>query len=260
MSIPSTDTADKRPKKPNRSWIVYLVLALILSFWSGLAALFFLVVMWVILQNPKGEMSSAVGKTEQGTARRVYTWLFLSSFITVPVFIIIVASRYSQNSSANENVLHALVPLIFHLPLLLGLTSSSRFVYRHTQQGIVLIALRAAMAAIAVGIGNYPDEGIGLFILGNGALWIFGSIWGWTQVNRSECWWMNRKGEHITRTTNEIESLPPQKHIERSRQFINRYDSKNAKKHALAAFRRGNADVKREAVKLLEVLDEVETF
>ncbi len=254
------DRSARQTNKGSRSWIAYLVIAIILSFWSGLAAVFFLMVMWVILQNPKGGLSSAVSKTEQSTARRVYTWLFFSSFITVPVFIIIVASSYSRDSTNHEHVLHALTPLIFHAPLLLGLTSRSRFVYRHTQMGLMLISLRAGMAALALSMGDYPEDGIWLFLLGNGSLWLFGSIWGWVQVSRGDCWWMKVKSEHIHISSDEIESLAPQKHIERSREFVNRYDANNAKKHALAAFRRGDVDVKREAVKILEVLDEVESF
>lgn len=260
MNNTPAEAAVKNMKRPNRSWIAYLVLALLLTVWSGLAALFFLVILWLVLRNPKEELSTTVGKTEKSTARRVYTWLFISPIITVPFFIIIVASTYSQSTGTNEHVLHALLPLTLHLPLLLGLTSHSRFVYRHTQQGILLIALRAGMASLALSVGNSPDDGIGLFLLGNGALWLFGSIWGWVQVNRSTCLWKYQEGEYLIQSADEIESLPPQKHIERSREFIHRYDSKNAKKHALAAFRRGNAEIKRQAVKILDTLDEVETF
>ncbi len=248
------------PKKSNKSWIAYLVIALIMSLWSALGAAFFLLAMWVILQNPKDDLTSAVGKREKSTASRVYTWLFFSSFITVPFFVIMIASSYSGGSSTNKQVLQALLPLIFHLPLLLGLTSQSRFVYRHTQQGVLLIALRAIIAAVALTIGDYPDDGLWLFLLGNGLLWFFGSIWGWVQVNRGECWWMKQKGESIIQSSDPLEALTPQKHIERSREFINRYDAKHAKEHALAAFRRGDVDVKRQAVKILDVLDEVELF
>lgn len=256
----SSDQRAARPKKSSRRWIVYAVIAIVLSFWSIIAALFFLGVVWVLLRNPIGETTSFAGKDEKRTARRVYTWLFASSLFTVPFFIYMVYVSYSGSGTDDEHVVSALVPLLFQLPLLLGLASGSTFVFRHTQQGILLIALRAGVAAIALSIGSYPEDGLGLFLLGNGALWLFGSIWGWTQVSRGECWWMNRRGESVIQSGNELEALEPEKLIERSRQLINRYDSKNAKAHALTAFRRGNLDVRLQAVKILDVLDEVEYF
>ena len=174
----------------------------------------------------------------------------------MPIFLISAANTYSDSTN-NEHVLTALVPLIFHLPLLLGLTSKSAFVYRHTQQGILLIALRAGMASLAVSMGRYPDDGIGLFLLGNGALWLFGSLVGWNQITNGKCWFMDRKGETTIMT---VENLPAQKHIEQSQASIQRYKSDEAKQHALAAFRSGDRETQKQAVQLLETLGEVEKF
>ena len=261
-----TDSASPtKPKKTSstgwKSWIVYIVIAFILAFWSIVAALFFLGVVWIMRQNPDPDSGLGVGSTEKSTARRVYTWLFFSPFLAVPLFLFIIISSYSGSSSNNEKVLTALVPLLLHAPLLLGFTSKSVFVYRHTQQGILLIALRAGMAATALSIGDYPEDGLGLFLVGNGLLWLFGSIWGWTQINHGECWWMKRKGEVVEiALKNQVENLAPQKHIEQSRDFIRRYNADEAKKHALAAFRSGDREVKRQAIQILETLDDVELF
>jgi len=157
-------------------------------------------------------------------------------------------------------VLAALVPLIFHLPLLLGLTSKSAFVFRHTQQGILLIALRVAMASLAISIEPYPDEGLWLFLLGNGGLWLFGSFWGWHQTASGGCWLMKQKGETLILKAEKAEDLPPQIHLERSKEFIGRYNAVEAKKHALAAFRTGDREIRLQAVNLLQALREMEEF
>lgn len=256
-------TSPIKPEKTSnqvwKSWRVYIVIALILALWSIVAALFFLTVVWILRQNPDPGSSVEVGRTEKSTARRVYTWLFFSSLITVPVFILVLNESYSSYSTNNQYVLSALAPLVFHLPLLLGLTSKSVFVYRHVQQGILLVALRAGTAALLISIDDVA--GLMLFVLVNGSLWLFGSIWGWTQVNRGQCWWMKLKGEVVTiASKNQVENLPPQKHIEQSRDFIRRYKPDEAKEHALAAFRSGDREVKRQAIQILETLDDVELF
>ena len=152
-----------------RTWIPALILASALATRTIWGALFLIIVVFLMRQNPGPDSSATVGENEKKTARRVYAWLFWSSFLTVPIFIIAIASAY--DSSVDGHVFAALTPLILHIPLLFGLTSKSRFVYRHTQQGILLIALRAGLASLAVSVGRYPDDGLWLFLLGNGMLW-----------------------------------------------------------------------------------------
>lgn len=241
------------------SWVVPALIALILAIWTIWGALFFLTVIWIMRMNPGSDSSFTLSENEKKTARRIYTWLLLSSFITLPAFIIS-AINLSSGSTTNERVLSALIPLIFHLPLLLGLTSKSVFVYRHTQQAILLMAVRAGVASIAISIGSYPGEAISLFVIGNGSLWLFSSIWGWNQISNGKCWLMQSKGEALTISPDGIENLPAQKHIEQSKAFIQRYKADEAKKHALAAFRSGDREIKSQAVKLLDTLGEVEKF
>jgi hypothetical protein len=52
----------------------------------------------------------------------------------------------------------------------------------------------------------------------------------------------------------------PQIHLERSREFMERYDAPEAKKHALEAFRSGDRAIRLQAIKLLSALHEVEEF
>ena len=264
----SMGTQAKRQKKSSKRWIVFLVIAMILSLWSGAAALFFLLVLWITLQNPRRELSTVISKTEKRVAWRVYIWLFISSIFTVPLLIYLLLEAYSDYSSSNELVLIALLPALLHMPLLLGLTSKSIFVYRHTQQGMILSALRAGIAAIAVTIGRYPYEGIWLFLLGNGSLWLFGSIWGWVQVSRGECWWLKQKGD-MTTISNESIPLPkiesnvklsPEQYLEFSKWFLKRQLKNSAKEYALEAFRRGDYEIRRQAVRVLDDLNEVEYF
>jgi hypothetical protein len=230
--------------------------------------LFFLLILWIILRNPSGDMHAEVGKTEKSVARRVYTWLFISSMFTVPFFIYLLIATDLGQSSSNRLILTALIPLLLHLPLLLGLTSKSIFVYRHTQQGIILIALRAFLAAVALNIGNYPYGGVWLFLLGNGSLWLFGSIWGWVQINRSECWWMKQKGDIIAAFGESIASpkiesprlLSPEQCLEYSKWYLKRQLQNSAKELALEAFRRGNYKIRYQAIRVLDEMNEVEFF
>jgi hypothetical protein len=156
--------------------------------------------------------------------------------------------------------------LIFHLPLLAGLTSKSTFVYRHTQQGILLIALRAGIAALALDIGNYPEDGVLLFLFGNGFLWLFGSIWGWVEISRGSCWWMKRKGDALSVGETDLTAIKPQPtgspegRLEDSRANAGQDRKDDARQKALEAFRHGDAETKRQAVRILDELNEVEFF
>jgi hypothetical protein len=253
-------------KKPRKrlytgwhSWFIYISLSLVIGIWTVWGSLLILAVVWAMRQNPRHDAVFVVRDVEKNTARRLYAWLLLSPCVTLPLFLYLIYSL--EASTINEGVLIALIPLIFHLPLLLGLTSKSTFVLRHMQQGILLVALRAGIASLVVNMGSYSDNGWLLFLLGNGSLWLFGSIWGWNQVYRGECWLMKQKGETLVTKAEELrEALSPQTHLERSREFIGIYKADEAKKHALAAFHSGDREIKIEAVKLLSALREVEEF
>jgi len=247
-------------------WLPYLGIALLLAFWSFWISVFFLFVVWIMQKNPPSNATYEVGTNEKNTAKRVYNWLFWSSLITVPMFSGIM-DGLSYRASTNERVFIALLPLIIHTPLLLGLTSKSAFVYRHTQQGILLMAIRATTAAIAASTDSWW-----IFIFGNGALWLFGTIWGRNQVILGECWWMSRKGEQVVVSSKEPDSklvlskveasskLSPEINIERSKLFSKQNQKGAAIEHALEAFRAGSPEIKKQAIQVLASLGEVEQF
>ena len=244
-----------------RKWILPIILAAIIAIKTIAGGLFFLAVLWLMRLNPKlyHKTIPFPSDADKKIAKRIYTWLLLSPFITVPVFVIS-ALNLSYQSSINERVLCALIPLIFHIVLLFGFDSKSSFVFRHTQQAILLVALRAGMAALAVNIGSSPGDGLGLFILGNGSLWLFGSLWGRNQVIRGECWWAKRKGEIILHTIEQLEMLSPQENIQHSKQLMQKSRNDAAANHALIAFRFGDSEIRNQAVDILDKLGEVEMF
>lgn len=216
-------------------------------------------------------------EAEKKVARRVYWWLLLSPFVTVPCFGSQVLTLH-WSATVGNRVWAALVPLIFHIPLLFGLRSSSRFVQRHTQQAFILIALRAGMATISVNLGPYPLDGVGLWLyfFGNGALWLLGSLWGLRQATRGDCWLMRRRGEggELPRPWAVPASVPttplaqlsfeapadPNAVFEEGLRLLRRDKRAEATACFLAAFRDGPPDLRRRAVAELERLGVVETF
>jgi hypothetical protein len=252
------DVPVKSAKSKRMSWLLYFGIALVIAIWTALGALFFLAVVWVLRLNPGSDVSFALGRHDQKTAQRVYTWLFLSSFLTVPIFLIQVFNIY--NSTNNELVLTALVPLILHLPLLMGLTSKSRFVYRHTQQGIFLIALRAGLASLAVmNMEDHIEFALLLFVFGNGAIWLIGSIVGWSQVSTGKCWFMDRKGEKILVPEKTGTPIKDQE-MDEMLKSLDAPGLHTSRQKALHAFQTGTPEVKKRAVAVLSQLGEVEKF
>ena len=257
------------PKPKRMRWFWYFIFALIIAIWTVWGALFFIAVVWVLRLNPSPEASPRIGNNEQKTARRIYTWLFLSPFLTIPIFIGMLFNAY--NASANEYVLIALTPLLLHTPLLFGLTSNSTFVYRHTQQGIFLIALRAGMASLAaVNVEDNIGYALLLFFLGNGAIWLIGSMTGWSQISDGKCWFMQRRGETIISmdikkiVAPESRTTQPNETDKKMEQLLNGMDAKEkeaAKEKSLEAFRSGiRGEVRKNAVNILSILGEVEKF
>lgn len=249
------------PRKGWKGWLPFFVIALILAIWTIWGALFFLGTVWVMRLNPKADSKEIPFPSDKDRkrAKGMYTWLLLSPFLTVPTMII-TALNLDWNSSPNQRVFAALIPAIFHLLLLFQLDSKRPFVYRHTQQGILLVALRASMAALALNISKYPDDGIWLFLLGNGSLWLFGTLWGRNQVVRSDCWWMRRRGEIIL----PLQERPIEQPItdDELDAMVKGLDAEGstARQKALNAFREGTPETRKKAVLVLSKLGEVEKF
>ena len=252
----SAPAAARSARRDWISWLPYAGIALLLGIWTLWATAFFLLVVWLMRQNPGPETNFTVGENEKKTARRVYTWLFLSPLLTVPILILLLVAVYGE--STDRLVLAALTPLLLHVPLLAGLSSKNGFVYRHTQQGILLMALRAGSASLAASL--LDSGGIFLYLFGNGALWLVGSVLGWDQVNHGKCWLMAYKREMIELITSSLSKLSPQVHLEKSRELMQQFKKPEAMAHALAAFRKGNRDIRLQALWVLEVLEQVEKF
>ena len=258
------ETPIKSTKPKRMSWLLYFVIAFFIGIWTALGALFFLAVVWILRRNPDSAMSFTLGKNDKKTAQRVYTWLFFSSIITVPIFIG-AAANASYNATINERVLAALLPLIMHAPLLLGLTSKSAFVYRHTQQGILLIALRAGMASLAaINVEDNLGYALLLFVFGNGALWLIGSIVGWSQTSNGKCWFMERKGEKLLLPEATQPAKPDDSKIDKELDhMLKSLDAKSmdtVRQKAMHAFRIGTPELKKRAIAVLSQLGEVEKF
>ena len=257
-----TEEQQERPRRrQNTGWqslFAFISISLVIALWTIWGALFFLTVVWIMRQNPGADSSFTITENEKRWARGMYAWLLLSPILILPVFVGLLLNLDFPQADTNTRALITLIPLIFHFLLLTGLTSKSAFEYRHTQQAILLIALRVGVAFLAISLGSYPSDGIWLFLLGNGSLWLLGSLWGLNQVSRGECWLMEQKGETLAVKT--TEDISPQIHLERSREFLTSYNAAEAKKHALAAFRSEDREIRSQAVKLLNALHEVEEF
>ena len=264
MNKDSKATSNKLTRQPTRDrriWILYAGIAFLIALVTPWGALFFLAVVWLIRQDPNPGSSFAIGNPEKKTARRVYTWLFISPILTIPVLIGMLFSLSYPESTTNEHILTTLVPLIFQAPLVAGLTSKSTFVYRHTQQGILLVALRTGMATWAISLGAYPYDGFWLFLLGNGALWLFGSLWGWNQIRQGQCWLMTRKGQKVISEENsKLDTPHMNQELDVILKSLNMKERLAAKNKALQAFRNGNPGGRQRAIEVLSSLGEVEEF
>ncbi len=257
---PSASTRPARQKNW-KSWIPYIIAALILSFWTMYGALFFLLIVWIMRWDPKFHAWEIPYPTdlERDTVKGRYTWLFLSPIFTIPAMIASMGSL-SYYASINERVLAVLIPCLFHIPLLFLLNAKSQFMYRHTQQAIYLVALRAGMASLAMSIGGLGG-GAWLFLLGNGSLWLFGTIWGRNQAVRKECWLMNRKGETILAPESQIsDDHAVNKELDELLQSMTLKDRQIAYEKSITAFRAGTPNVRKRALAVLSSLGEVEKF
>jgi hypothetical protein len=161
-----------------------------------------------------------------------------------------------------------LIPAISHVLLLLGFSSTSAFVFRHTQQAILLVAIRAALAALAVSVTHRPDDGLELFFGANGVMWLVGNFGSWDQVRWGTCLLMKLKGETILPKEKSagIPLAAPQaklsanEYLEHSQLCLDHAQQDRAKEYALEAFRIGDFEIQRRAVQVLDHLDEVESF
>jgi len=251
---------NKPAPKGGRVWILYIVIALILAIWTIWGALFFFFVVWVMRLNPKIESQAVLTEKDTRITRNIYRWLWFALIIGAPWFVITTFGLYSI-SDINERFFGALLPAILYSPVLFYLLSKSLFIYRHAQQAILLIGLRVAMAGVAIIIVQYPENGLWLFLLGNGSLWLFGNLWARNQVIRGECWLMQRKGETIlTPESQTSDDHVTDKKLDGLLKSMNLKDRDIAYEKSLKAFRTGTPEARKRAVAVLSALSEVEKF
>jgi hypothetical protein len=183
-----------------------------------------------------------------------------------------------------EYVAAVLAPVLVHLLLFLGFLSPYPYARRHTQQAMGLALLRALCAAILMGLTRY--SAVNAWLVVNGSLWLFGSIWGLRQVSRGDCWLMRVRGEGAAlprpwavavpkgeaapppaqvptaavSTVSTVSTVPtgPQAAFDQGLALLSQDKREAAVACFMTAFRLGDADLRRRALAELETLGEVE--
>ncbi len=227
-------------------------------------------------------MDAKTELTVKTQARRVYLWLLLSPFFTMPC-LVWQGFSMSYQAGFGERLLAVAIPLVLHFPLLFWLASQPLFVRRHAQQGAILVLLRFLTAALILAGGRYIDSNFGWFLLVNGSLWFFGSLWGLRQVARGACSLMVWRGEEILlpdsrdiRTLKKELKMLEQAGLAEERRQLERAAAEGRLESAqnenrtagrdqavedyVAAFRHGDRKTRNEALQALEELGEVEVF
>jgi hypothetical protein len=253
LAVPDSAKAGK-PKKHN--WFVPIIIAFIVAFWSVTIALFFLLIVFAWRLNPKSDLSDVITVAEKKICETNYRWLRNSSFITIPVFFIALIM-------GRPPAIAALIPFVFHISLLRRLNTESLYVYRHTQQALLLLLVRAAAASLIFST-FYGSEGFWAFVIVNGSLWLFSTNWEISQVMLNRCWLMEHKGEKITFfraiESDKPDTLMMDKELAGMLDSLNADSLKVAKDKALHAFQSGTPAIKKRAVAVLTKLGEVEKF
>ena len=124
----------------------------------------------------------------------MYGWLMAASVITVPAMVVGL-NILPYRSPTIAYIIVVLMPGIVHGILLFGLLSDTLYVKRHTQQALILVAIRMLIAVWCFGTTNGDDDLFFSWFFISGAVWLLGSIWGWGQVRQGKCWLMYRRGE-----------------------------------------------------------------
>jgi len=255
----------RRPARRSwQSWLIPIFIALILTIWSISAAISLLLIVWVLRLGPKENLSQVLTEEDQKICATNYRWVRNSSFFTVPVFIVALFMNVPPTIAG-------LIPFVFHISIIGRLKTKNLYVFRHTQQSLLLLILRAATASLIFSIFHL-EKGFWPFILVNGSLWLFGTNWEISQVQHNTSWLMERKGEIVILTdiknknivVPESPTIPPNETDEKMAQLISTMSTKekqSAKERSLLAFRSGiQGEIRKNAVNILSLLGEVEKF
>ena len=246
--------ATQLAKKGSQNWLLPIIVAFVVALWNVSLAIVYLMVVWVLRMDPNKELSHIVTDDERKICEKNYKWLRSSSFFTIPVFAI--ALFFDAHP-----FIAAFLPFLFHIRLIGRLQTESMYVYRHTQQALFLLLLRAG-TAIAI-FSNFYLDVFWLFVIVNGALWLFGTNWEISQVKRNDCWLMRRRGEKIL--VPQIPAAADQPvELDKAKtdmlENITTTEKKIEIKNSLTTFRAGTPLERKKAVLILAELGEVEKF
>ena len=241
-----------------KNWIWPIVIAVILAIWNFSFALFYLLIVWILRLDPKTNLSHLVTDKEKKICERNYKWLRNSSFITLSIFFILLFVDI-------QPAVAAMIPFVFHIPLIRRLKTENLFVFRHTQQSLLLLIARAGTATIIFSLFSLDSSAFWIFVLVNGSLWLFGTNWEIKQVLHNDCWLMQQREEAVAiRDAQPVEEtldgLVIDKELKDSLKTLDKKGSRATKQKSLDAFRTGTPEARKRAVLVLSELGEVEKF
>ena len=224
-------------------------------------------------------------------ARGIYASARWLSFLCVPWFINLL---FNLHRPGLFDVLFAAgVPALPYL-LVIGLQVRDKdtFISSHAKQAMLIVGLRVLSAAFVAWNVWYGDEvtALGLFVLVNGGLWLFGNGRGMKQVDQGRCWWAERMNPgyqsglsnldlkqldvEIARAS-AAQAKPKPKPVvvveapgfteqaeilAEARALLQAGDTERAIAQFAEAFRLGDAGTRAEAVQELEALGAIESF
>jgi hypothetical protein len=239
--------------------------------------LLFAVILFMLFNwQPMLKAPAHVSAKEKQLALKNYNWLRTSSLLTIPTCVLLMIF-FEVNGSYRYRVHYAVaaavLPWFWHIGVIARLRIKNLYVFRQTQQALLLLILRSASVAFA--LANIDYGGLWWFVVVNGALWIFGGNWYHRQIKNNTCWLMTDNREEIILgddllTTNAVKPTPMREAAsstmaqvyldEGLKLFAKDNDKKAATKKLLLAFQAGTPEIRQRAVAALDKLGEVEMF
>lgn len=204
-------------------------------------------------------------KWERRAARGVYWWILASPIFTGPCFACnafdLVFSYHTP--TVKELVLAVFMPFILHVLAFMVLavwSIGSRFVWRHVQQGVLLVLLWAVLVFAFMSLLRSVGNAFGLVFFVGVTVWLTGSILGLDQAGRGDCWLMRRRGEDDMLPRPWALRPKPESPLEEGLRLLEAGERAKAVPRLAEAFREGTPGIRRRALEELEKLGEVETF
>ena len=175
------------------------------------------------------------------------------------------AARSSAHIPVREYVGAVAQPALLLLVLLIPLGSRLVYVRRHAQQAVALAVVRVCSTVLLVGMSR--GSLLAVWVVINGGLWIFGSVWGLRQIRRGECWLMRRRGEvcGLPRPWPAERALPPAVELSGESLSLGEASTDEGRRAATVealrtAFRTGTSQERQRAIESLQGLGEIEDF